>query len=96
MTHRSRIILGLIALGGGMIALCTLLIFTIAAVITDGALGAFGWQSVLSRRELAAALVLFFGSVLLFTIAARVFWRDGVRRFIHLARYWMRVASGRG
>lgn len=96
MTHRSRIIVGLIALAGGMITLCTLLVLAIAAVLTDGALSAFGWTSVFSRRELALALVLFLGTVTLFITAARIFWRDGIRRFFHLAKYWMHIASGRG
>jgi hypothetical protein len=96
MTHRSRIVFGLFALGGGMVALCVLLVLTVAAVLTDGALGAFGWSAIFSRRELAAALLLFFSTAALFTVAARIFWRDGVRRFIHLLRYWLHVASGRG
>jgi hypothetical protein len=96
MTHRSRIILGLAAFGGGMATLVALLILTIAAVLTDGALSAFGWTSVFSRRELAIALVLFFGTVTLLGFAARIFWRDGIRRFLHLAKYWMHIASGRG
>lgn len=96
MTHRSRIILALVSLAGGMVALCTLLVFAIAAVLADGALGAFGWNAIVSRRELAIALALLGGCGTLFAIAARIFWRDGVRRFIHLAQYWMHIARGRG
>ena len=87
MTHRARIVLGFAALTAGMAALGALAVLLVAAVLVDGVFVLFDWRGELSARETASSVVLLVGTISLFVIAARIFWRDGVKRFLHLLQY---------
>ena len=88
MSHRNRIILALLALAGGMVTLCALVILLVAALLADGVFAVFDWRAEQSLREAVSSIALLAGTIALFLVAARILWRDGVKRFLHLAHYW--------
>lgn len=93
MTHRSRIAVAFLALAGGMAALGALGVLLVATLLVDGVFVLFDWRGELTAQESMTAIVLLVGTIVLFAIAASIFWRDGVKRFLHLLRY---LAEGTG
>lgn len=88
MTRRSRIALALLAFACGTITLCALVILLVAVLLVDGVFVLFDWRAELSVREAVASVALLAGTISLFVVAARILWRDGVKRFLHPVQSW--------